>query len=41
VDYKLDVRISARIIDLEVSYAGTQTFRFWGLGVEYDNDGNR
>lgn len=40
-DYKIDLRVSARIIDLKVLYSGSNTFRLYGLGFEFDSDGYR
>lgn len=40
-DYKIDLRISARILDLKVEYVGSNTFRLFGFGVEFESDGYR
>lgn len=40
-DYKIDTRISARILDLRLEYSGTNTFRFYGMSVEHEQDGTR
>lgn len=40
-DYKIDMRVTARIIDLRVEYSGTNTFRLFGMAVESENDGYR
>jgi hypothetical protein len=40
-DYKIDTRTSARLLDLKVEYSGTNTFRFHGVSVEYEDDGTR
>jgi hypothetical protein len=41
VDYKIDVRISARLLDLRVEYGGTNTFRLHGLTFEFEPNGMR
>lgn len=41
VDYKLDVRVTARLLDLRYEFSGTNSFRFHGLGFEFDNAGYR
>lgn len=41
VDTWLDVRLSGRVIDMRVEYAGTGTFRFHGVTLEFDPDGDR
>jgi hypothetical protein len=40
-DYKIDVRVSARLLDLRVEYSSSNTFRFHGLSIEFENDGFR
>jgi hypothetical protein len=40
-DYKIDMRISSRIFDMRVEYAGTNTFRFHGVEFEFEQDGYR
>lgn len=40
-DYKIDVRVSARLLDFRFEYSGSNTFRLHGLSFEFDNDGNR
>lgn len=40
-DYKIDTRISARLLDIRVEYSGTNTFRFHGMSVEHEPDGTR
>lgn len=40
-DYKIDLRVTARLLDLRVEYSGTNTFRLHGLGIEFENDGTR
>jgi hypothetical protein len=40
-DYKIDLRVTSRLIDLRVEYNGTNTFRLYGMDVEYENDGTR
>jgi hypothetical protein len=40
-DYKIDVRVTARILDMRFEYTGTNTFRVHGMAFEYDNDGYR
>lgn len=39
VDYKVDLRVTSRVIDLKVEYTGSNTFRFYGFDIEYENDG--
>lgn len=41
VDYKIDVRLSARLLDLRMEYSGLNTFRLHGMGFEFENDGMR
>jgi hypothetical protein len=40
-DYKIDLRVSARLLDMRVEYSGTNTFRLHGLTFEFENDGMR
>lgn len=40
-DYKVDLRLSARILDFRVEYSGTNTFRLHGLTFDFENDGYR
>jgi hypothetical protein len=40
-DYKLDMRVTGRFLDLRVEYAGTNTFRLFGFDIEFDWDGLR
>lgn len=40
-DYKIDLRVTARIIDLRVEYSGVNTFRLHDLEVEYEPQGYR
>lgn len=40
-DYKIDCRVSGRWITLKFSYGGTNTIRFAGFDIEFDNDGYR
>lgn len=40
-DYKIDLRISARLLDLRVSFSGSGSFRFHGLTIEADPVGYR
>lgn len=40
-DYKIDLRVSGRILDVRVEYSGTNTFRLYGFDVEFDRDGKR
>lgn len=40
-DYKIDLRVTARILDMRVEYSGTNTFRLHGLNVEHEFDGYR
>lgn len=41
VDYKVDLRVSARILDMRLEYTGTNTFRLHGMGFEFENSGYR
>lgn len=41
LDYKLDLRVSARLLDFRVEYSGANTFRLHGMGLEYEQDGAR
>lgn len=41
VDYKIDLRVTARLLDLRFDYSGGNSFRFHGLGIEFDNAGMR
>jgi hypothetical protein len=41
VDRKVDVRVTARLIDIRFEYAGTGTFRLFGFDVEFDPAGIR
>lgn len=40
-DYKIDFRVTARVLDLRVEYSGSNTFRLYGMDIEYDPDGYR
>jgi hypothetical protein len=40
-DYKIDCRVSGRWITLKFTYSGTNTIRFAGFDIEFDNDGRR
>lgn len=40
-DYKLDLRMSGRLIDIRIEYEGTNTFRFHGITFEFEPDGMR
>jgi len=40
-DYKIDCRVSARVIDLKFEYTGSNTFRLHGMGIEFEPDGYR
>lgn len=44
-DYKIDLGagrgVSARVLDVRVEYAGTNTFRFFGFDVDWVPDGTR
>jgi hypothetical protein len=40
-DYKIDLRVSARILDLRVEYSGSNTFRLFGMSIEHESDGTR
>lgn len=41
VDHKIDLRVSARILDIRIEYSGTNTFRLHGLTFEHEADGYR
>lgn len=41
VDYKIDLRITARMLDLRVEYTGINTFRLSGMSIEHEADGTR
>jgi hypothetical protein len=38
-DYKIDFRVTSRVIDLKVEYSGSNTFRLYGMDLEFENDG--
>lgn len=40
-DNWIDTRLDARIFDLKVEYIGTQTFRLYGMNLDYENTGSR
>ena len=40
-DYKIDLRISARILDMRFEYSGVNTFRFHTVEFEFEADGYR
>jgi hypothetical protein len=40
-DYKIDLRVTGRILDLRVEYSGSNTFRLHGFGIEHHADGRR
>ena len=40
-DYKIDTRITARVIDMRIEYSGSNTFRLHGMQVEHEPDGRR
>jgi len=40
-DYKLDLRLSGRFLDIKTEYVGPGTFRLFGFGIEYELDGTR
>jgi hypothetical protein len=40
-DYKIDTRISGRLMDFRIEYSGTNTFRFSGMEYEFEKDGLR
>lgn len=40
-DYKIDVRLSGRLIDFRVEYSGTNTFRVHGFDFDFEKDGYR
>jgi hypothetical protein len=40
-DYKIDLRVTARILDMRVEYSGTNTFRLFGMDVEHEFNGMR
>jgi len=41
VDYKIDLRVTARVLDLRFEYTGSNTFRLHGMNVEFDEQGMR
>jgi hypothetical protein len=41
VDYKIDLRVTGRLLDVRVDYSGSNTFRFHGFDVEHESDGFR
>jgi hypothetical protein len=41
VDYKIDLRRTARLLDFKVEYVGTNSFRLHTIGFEYEADGLR
>lgn len=41
VDYKIDLRVSGRLLDFRVEYSGTNNFRLHGIGIDSDADGLR
>jgi hypothetical protein len=41
VDYKIDFRVTARLLDLRFEYSGSNTFRLHGMSFEFDNAGSR
>ena len=41
VDYKIDLRVSARLIDIRFEYSGSNTFRFHGVSFEFEPNGLR
>ncbi len=40
-DYKIDVRVTGRLLDLRVESSGTSSWRLHGLAIEADPDGYR
>jgi hypothetical protein len=40
-DYKIDLRVTARILDMRVEYSGTNTFRLFGMDIEHERNGMR
>lgn len=40
-DYKIDLRLSGRLLDLRIEYSGLNTFRLNAVGVEFEEDGTR
>lgn len=40
-DYKIDLRVTGRLLDLRVEYSGTSSFRFHGFDLEHEPDGMR
>jgi len=40
-DYKLDFRVSGRLFDIRIDYAGANTFRLFGYDVEFETEGYR
>lgn len=40
-DYKIDVRLTGRLIDFRLEYTGSHTFRFHGMDIDFDRAGMR
>jgi hypothetical protein len=40
-DYKIDLRVTGRLLDFRVEYNGTNTFRLHGIGLDHHQDGLR
>ena len=40
-DYKVDLRVTGRLLDFRVEYSGTNNFRLHSIGIEHDSAGNR
>lgn len=41
IDYKIDLRVTGRVLDFRVNYTGSNTWRMHGIGVEFEADGLR
>jgi hypothetical protein len=41
VDYKIDLRVTGRLLDFRTEYSGTNTFRLHGIGLDHEPDGRR
>jgi hypothetical protein len=40
-DYKIDLRVSARLLDMRIEYSGSNSFRLHGLSFDFENAGYR
>lgn len=41
VDYKIDLRVTARLLDFRFEYTGSNTFRLHGMNIEHESQGLR